>query len=67
MEETIKRMKIAVVSVTRWMLEAADDVWWDYQFRRSPQVLEMLAREAHEEFLAGLTEDFDPYNDPDRP
>lgn len=39
---------------------AADEALWDEQFARSQDVLERLSQEAHEEFLAGLTEDFDP-------
>lgn len=40
--------------------EAADAALWDEQFARSPNALDALAQEAHEEYLAGLTEDFDP-------
>ena len=45
--------------------EAADDALWQAQFTNSPETLEFLAREADEEEAAGLTDDFDPYNDPD--
>ncbi|HLY27789.1 MAG TPA: hypothetical protein VKQ72_15695 [Aggregatilineales bacterium] len=40
--------------------EAADEELWDAQFAASQDVLEKLSREAHEQYLAGLTEDFDP-------
>jgi hypothetical protein len=40
---------------------------WDAQFAASQDVLEQLADEAHQEYLAGLTEDFDPDNDFDAP
>ncbi len=47
--------------------EAGDDAQWDEQFASSPDVLEFLAREGHEEYLQGLTDDFDPDTDPDAP
>lgn len=47
--------------------EAADDVAWATQFANSPDTLDFLAREAHEEYAAGLTDDFDPDTDPDAP
>jgi hypothetical protein len=49
----------------RAQLEAADDRLWDQKFENSQDVLEVLAREAREEHRAGLTEPFDPDNDPD--
>jgi hypothetical protein len=39
------------------------DVLWDKTFAESQDLLDKLADEAHDEFLAGLTEDFDPDND----
>lgn len=38
---------------------AADEALWDEQFAKSQDMLERLSEEAHEEYLAGLTEDFD--------
>lgn len=40
------------------------DALWDKTFAESQDVLERLADEAHAEYLAGLTEDFDPDDDP---
>ncbi len=45
--------------------EAADEALWDAQFANSQETLDFLAREADEEEAAGLTDEFDPYNDPD--
>jgi hypothetical protein len=42
--------------------EAADEALWDAQFAASQDVLEHLSQEAHEDYLAGRTEDCD---DPD--
>ncbi len=39
---------------------ATDEALWDEQFARSQDVLERLSQEAHDEYLAGLTEEFDP-------
>ena len=39
---------------------AADEALWDEQFARSQEVLERMSQEAHEEYVAGLTEEFDP-------
>jgi hypothetical protein len=39
---------------------AADEALWDGQFARSQDVLDQMSKEAHEEYLSGLTEDFDP-------
>ena len=47
--------------------EAEDDARWDEQFAASPDVLDLLAREARSEYSAGLTDDFDPDDDPDAP
>ncbi len=47
--------------------EAEDDAQWNEQFAASPDVLDLLAREAHEEYLQSLTDDFDPDADPDAP
>jgi hypothetical protein len=41
---------------------AADEALWEEQFARSQDKLEQMAQEAHEEYLAGRTEDFDPDN-----
>ncbi|MBI5666521.1 MAG: hypothetical protein HZC41_00815 [Chloroflexi bacterium] len=43
------------------------DALWDKTFAETQDALDKLADEAHAEFLAGLTEDFDPDNDPDEP
>jgi hypothetical protein len=43
--------------------DAADEALWEEQFARSQDELEQLGQEAHEEHLAGLTEDFDPDDD----
>jgi acid phosphatase family membrane protein YuiD len=42
---------------------AVYDALWDKTFADSQTVLEQLAEEAHAEYLAGLTEAFDPDND----
>jgi hypothetical protein len=47
--------------------EAADDTLWEEQFARSQDVLDFLAKEARDEYYAGLTDDFDPDTDPDAP
>jgi len=47
--------------------EAADEALWDEQFANSPDILDLLAHEAREEYYAGLTDDFDPDTDPDAP
>ena len=47
--------------------EAADDAQWDEQFANSPDVLDFLVREAREDYLNGLTDEFDPDTDPDAP
>jgi hypothetical protein len=47
--------------------ETADDALWDEQFAKSQDVLDFLAKEARDEYYAGLTDDFDPDNDPDAP
>lgn len=47
--------------------EKLDNVLWDAQFAASQDMLDQLADEAHQEYLAGQTEDFDPDNDPDAP
>jgi hypothetical protein len=39
------------------------DAIWDKAFAESEDLLERLADEAHAEYLAGETEDFDPDND----
>ncbi len=46
---------------------AVYDALWDKTFAESQDVLDRLADEAHSEYLAGLTEDFDPDTDPDAP
>jgi hypothetical protein len=42
---------------------AADEALWDEQFAKSQDVLERMSQQAHEEYVAGLTEDFDPDDD----
>ena len=37
-----------------------EDTLWDKTFENSQDLLERLADEAHENYLAGETEDFDP-------
>lgn len=39
---------------------AISDALWDKTFSETQAVRDKLADEAHAEFLAGLTEDFDP-------
>lgn len=39
------------------------DALWDRKFAESQDLLDRLADEAHKEYLAGLTEDFDPETD----
>jgi hypothetical protein len=41
------------------------DALWDEKFARSGDVLDRLSAEVDAEIAAGLTEDFDPDNDPD--
>lgn len=45
----------------------ADEALWDEQFAKSKDVLKRMALKAIEEDEDGLTEDFDPDNDPDAP
>jgi uncharacterized protein (DUF433 family) len=40
-----------------------DEARWDASFANSQDFLEQLSREAHEEYLAGRTEEFDPDNE----
>jgi hypothetical protein len=44
---------------------AVYDALWDKKFAETQDLLDRLADEAHQEYLAGLTEDFDPDHDPD--
>ena len=44
---------------------AADDALWDEQFAKSKDALIAMAKRAIADDEAGLTEDFDPDNDPD--
>lgn len=37
----------------------ADEALWDEQFAKSQDILEQLSLEAHEDYLAGRTEDCD--------
>jgi hypothetical protein len=60
----------APADVLRALLHDAVEIYdalWDKTFAESQDVLDALADEAHAEYLAGLTEDFDPDNDPDAP
>jgi hypothetical protein len=43
------------------------DALWDKTFADSQDLLSQLADEAHQEYLAGLTEDFDPDDDTEMP
>ncbi len=43
--------------------EAADETLWDEQFAQSQDVLEQMSGEAHEEYVAGRTDAFDPDHD----
>lgn len=43
--------------------ETADSALWDAKFAASIDVLERLSEEAHQEYLAGQTESFDPNDD----
>jgi hypothetical protein len=40
--------------------EIEDELRWDEQFARSGELLERLAEEAHEDYVAGRTEPLDP-------
>lgn len=53
-------------ALLREVTEASDRLW-DEKFANSQDVLEALADEAYAEYLAGLTEGFDPDNDPEAP
>ncbi len=58
----------APADVLRALLHDAVEIYdalWDKTFADSQDVLDQLADEAHAEYTAGLTEDFDPDNDPD--
>lgn len=44
-----------------------NDALWDEKFANSQDILDRLADEGHQEYLAGNTEDFDPDTDPDAP
>jgi hypothetical protein len=58
------------VDVLRALLHDAVEVYdalWDKRFAETQDTLDQLADEAHEEYLAGLTEEFDPDTDPDAP
>ncbi len=44
---------------------ALSDALWDDKFARSGDVLDRLSAQVAEEIAAGLTEDFDPDDDPD--
>ncbi|MEO8611908.1 MAG: hypothetical protein ABI690_28680 [Chloroflexota bacterium] len=60
----------APADVLRALIHDAADIYdalWDKTFADSQDLLDSLADEAHAEYLAGLTEDFDPDNDPDFP
>ena len=46
---------------------ATHDALWDEKFANSQDVLDRLADEGHQAYLAGETEEFDPDNDPDAP
>jgi hypothetical protein len=46
---------------------SVNDALWDAKFAASQDALERIADEAHQEYLAGQTEDFDPDNDPNAP
>lgn len=51
----------APADVLRTLLhDAAEDALWDKTFAETQDVLDRLADEAHAEYLAGRTEDFDP-------
>jgi hypothetical protein len=41
-------------------LEAVEDAKWDASFAKSQSLLSKLATEAHADYLAGNTEEFDP-------
>ena len=41
------------------------DQLWDVQFAASHDLLREMADEAHQEYLSGTLEDFDPDSDPD--
>jgi hypothetical protein len=43
----------------------ADEALWDEQFAGSQDVLDRLADSIHNDYVAGLTEDFEPDTDPD--
>jgi hypothetical protein len=57
----------APADVLRALLREVYDAEWDRRFAESQAVLGQLAAEAHEEYVSGRTEDFDPDTDPDAP
>jgi Arc/MetJ-type ribon-helix-helix transcriptional regulator len=63
-ERGLENAAEVVHALLREMIEASDRLW-DEKFANSQDVLDALADEAHAEYIAGLTEDFDPDNDPD--
>jgi hypothetical protein len=68
--ETIagERQLNAPAEVLRALLHEAAaqaDARWERSFAASQELLDRLADEAHAEYLAGRTEDFDPDSAPD--
>lgn len=60
----------APADVLRALLHDAAEIYdalWDKTFADTQDLLDQLADEAHKDYVAGRTEDFDPDTDPDAP
>lgn len=62
-DESVEVVASKANSMEQTMEES--DALWDKVFASSQDYLDKLADEIEEKYLAGLTEDFDPENDPD--
>ena len=63
-EGQIISLDYVAMSSTAQTMEESDAIW-DEMFATSQDYLDKLANEIEAKYLAGLTEDFDPDNDPD--
>lgn len=52
-------IRIIIESIEDAKAIAADEALWDEQFAKSQDFLDRLADQAHAEYVAGLTEEFD--------
>ena len=63
-EQGIKDLAHAIPAMIHELARLHDELW-DKQFAASEDILDQLAEETLAQYQAGLTEDFDPDNDPD--